>query len=440
MMPMRISQTDAAAVAADAFVFGYPLVLMHLMQVSMTDVAAPDPARMRAPINRLVHARELPAVSAGDPDGPRADTLRSSAWLDLAEGPLLLTVPETHGRFYVMSMIDLWTHVFASVGARTTGTAGGTYAIAAPGSSLARLPADALSIVAPTRMVKLAGLLQVDPAGGEDEAHAVQDGFVLEPLEPRRDAGAPPAPARHTPPVTAVERMEPRAFFGLFARLLRDNPPRLEDRPMVDRMRALGLLTAGDLDWQRLGRDVRRAVEAGAGQGLDRVVAAAEAAPGVAVGQWRVRFRLGEFGTDYPSRAGAACAGLEPGPAADELPALLHTDSEGRPLTGRDKYVLRFGPGQLPPVHALWTLTTFDDRQALVDNPVERYSTGDWNGLTLDPDGSLAIRIQHVRPAARSVNWLPAPPGPFNLLLRLCWPQEEVLDRRWAPPPVLRAD
>jgi hypothetical protein len=439
MMPRRISHTDAAAVAADAFVFGYPLVLMHLMQVSMTDVAEPDPARMRAPLNRFVHAREPPAVNAGV-DGPRADTLRSSAWLDLADGPLLLTVPETHGRFYVMSMIDLWTQVFASVGARTTGTAGGTYAIAAPGSSSDGLPPDALPIVAPTRIVKLAGLTHVDRRGADDEAHAVQDGFALAPLTPGRRAHAPSPPARRTPPVTAVERLAPRAFFELLASLMRDNPARLQDRPTLDRMRALGLMIDGDLDWQRLGDDVRSAVEAGAARGLERVVAAAEAAPGTAVGQWHIRFGLGDFGTDYLSRAGAACAGLEAGPAADELPALLHTDAEGRPLTGRQKYVLRFGAGQLPPVHGLWTLTTYDDRQALVDNPVDRYATGDWNGLTLDPDGSLPIRIQHVRPAGRTTNWLPAPPGPFNLLLRLCWPQEEVLDRRWTPPSVLRMD
>ena len=136
MMPRRISHTDAAAVAADAFVFGYPLVLMHLMQTSMTDVAEPDPARMRAPLNRFVHAREPPAVNVGV-DGPRADTLRSSAWLDLADGPLLLTVPETHGRFYVMSMIDLWSQVFASVGATIGSASGGSPSLLEPGATIA---------------------------------------------------------------------------------------------------------------------------------------------------------------------------------------------------------------------------------------------------------------------------------------------------------------
>jgi hypothetical protein len=208
---------------------------------------------------------------------------------------------------------------------------------------------------------------------------------------------------------------------------------------MVERMRKLGLLLEDDDDWRGLDRDVRRAVERGVETGLERIMAAAGAPPGDPVGGWRLRFRRGDFGTDYLGRAGAACAGLDAGQAADEVPALVRVDRDGRPLDGRNRYVLRFAPGATPPVHGFWTLTTYDGRQALVDNPVDRYSIGDWHGLTLDADGSLPIRIQHPQPAAgQRPNWLPAPPGPFNVLLRLIWPQEEVLDRRWAPPEVVR--
>jgi hypothetical protein len=119
---------------------------------------------------------------------------------------------------------------------------------------------------------------------------------------------------------------------------------------------------------------LQRAVERGARRGLDRVVAMAESSPGEPVGDWRIRFRLGQFGTDYLARAAAACAGLEARHAADELQALLCTAADDRPLTGRRRFVLRFAPGGLPPVHGFWTLTTYDDRQTLVDNPVERYS------------------------------------------------------------------
>jgi hypothetical protein len=433
-----LSVSDAAAVAADGFVFGYPLVLMNRMKVWMTAVREPDEVRMCAPLNSFVHARKVPQATSGRAPGPHAGTLRSCGWLDLRDTPIVLTVPETYGRFHAFSLVDLWTNVFASVGARTTGTGGGSYVIAGPAANGTPIPPGALRINAPTRMVRIAGLTQLDGDGGCTEAHAVQDAYELASLLPDTPADAAPArPAGRMPPIEQVERMDAPTFFSELAALMRDNPPRLEDRPIVDRLRRVGLLCEGDLGWRRLGRDVQRAVAQGAARGLARVVAAAEAPPGDAVGDWYIRFRLGEYGTDYLSRAGAACAGLEAGPAADELPALVPTDAHGRRLSGRHRYLLTFPPGRLPPVHGFWTLTTYDARQALVDNPVERYSIGDWNGLVLETDGALTIRIQHPDPGAGVPNWLPAPPGAFNLLLRLCWPQQEVLDRRWTPPALM---
>src|SRR5215203_1540482 len=111
MISARMSNTDVASAAAEGFVFGYPLVLMNRMRRWMTAVAAPDPVWMQAPPNEFVHARETPAATAGPVPSPYSDTLRSSAWLDLGGGPVLLEVPETRGRFYVMSLIDLWTNV-----------------------------------------------------------------------------------------------------------------------------------------------------------------------------------------------------------------------------------------------------------------------------------------------------------------------------------------
>jgi hypothetical protein len=432
------SASDAAAAAADGFVFGYPLVLTNRIRAWMTAVQAPDSSRMCAPSNRFVHARAVPEATAGQ---PRAGVLRSSAWLDLGATPVVLSVPETHGRFYALSLVDLWTDVFASVGARTTGTGGGSYVIVGPSWGGTTLPAGALPIRAPTRMARIAGYTQVDGDGGYSGAHAVQDDYELKPLiEGLASREVVERPAVRTPPIVQVEQMDAPTFFSELAAQMRDNPPRLEDRAIVDRMRRLGLLPDGDLSWRRLDRDVQRAFAHGAARGLERVVAAAESPPGDAVGTWRVRFGLGQYGGDYLSRAAAACAGLESGPAADELPALAQTDAHGRQLDGRHGYVLVFPPSTLPPVHGFWTLTTYDARQALVDNPVEQYSIGDWNGLMLETDGTLVIRIQHADPGGRVPNWLPAPPGAFNLLLHLCWPQQEVLDRRWAPPAVMRVD
>ena len=96
---------------------------------------------------------------------------------------------------------------------------------------------------------------------------------------------------------------------------------------------------------------------------------------------------------------------------------------------------------EIPPVHGLWELTT----HAVVaqDGRLQgaSVSLGDQDGLTVDLDGSLSIHIQHDRPPrVRRSNWLAAPAGDFRLVLRLHWPREEALARRWTPPAVTRVD
>src|SRR3954471_6516977 len=132
MQRSHLSKTEVAAVAAEAFVFGYPLVLSDRVRLWMTDVSHPDPVRMTAPLNAFVHARELPETTAEGAAAPHADTLRSNAWLDLGDGPVVLNVPDTHGHYYAMSVVDLWTNVFAAIGARSTGSTPGAYAFVAP--------------------------------------------------------------------------------------------------------------------------------------------------------------------------------------------------------------------------------------------------------------------------------------------------------------------
>ena len=131
MPSAHITTIDAAAISEDAYLFAYPLVLAELTRVDMTSVSAADPHTERAPLNELVHARRRPDARVRTSVG--ASTLNTSAWLDLAGGPVVLSVPETHGRYYVMSIIDMWTNAFASIGPRTTGTGAGAYAIGSVG-------------------------------------------------------------------------------------------------------------------------------------------------------------------------------------------------------------------------------------------------------------------------------------------------------------------
>jgi hypothetical protein len=428
MRSAHLTRIDAAAVSEDTFVFAYPLVLMELTRIQMTSLRAPDPLTMRAPPNRLVHARSRSTVS-------------SSAWLDLGPAPVVLSVPETHGRYYCMSLIDMWTNGFTSLGPRTTGTGAGAYAIGLHDAG--RVPNGALPITAPTRHVRLAGETCLEPGEPEAAAVAIERAYGLRSLGgPLKDDRRVPAGGEAMlgpPPVERVDRMAARTFFGLAQRLLADNPPRTEDRRVLDRARRIGLLMPGDTVWTAGDRSLVQMVEEGAARGRATVRARAAAMMEEAWGQWLIDYRGGGFGTDYLSRAAAARAPLRAELSADAVPALTRTDAGGSPLSGRHRYVLRFDPDAPPPVHGFWALSTHAAPRAGSLGPPWSTPLRDRDGLTVDVDGSLRIHIQHDRPPRLSrSNWLPAPAGAFALLLRLHWPREELLARRWTPPAVAR--
>jgi hypothetical protein len=295
------------------------------------------------------------------------------------------------------------------------------------GMSGPALPAGVLPIASPTRYVRIAGQTCLESGERETDIRWVESGYRLTPLSGRQ---APPAAGDSAPPPELVDQLDARAFFRLATRLLADNPPHEHDRGVMERARQLSLFTGGEDAWARGDPGRRRAVEHGTRRGRARVHARATAMGGLR-GGWHIDYRRGRFGTDYVRRAAAARASLGADVPEDALAAITHSDADGRPLSGSQRYVLRFGPDTPPPVHGFWALAVQGGAAA---------SLGDRDGLTVDSDGSLPIHIQRDLPArARRSNWLPAPSGDFTLVLRLYWPRDEVLRRRWTPPPVTLA-
>ena len=101
---------------------------------------------------------------------------------------------------------------------------------------------------------------------------------------------------------------------------------------------------------------------------------------------------------------------------------------------------MHFPKGQLPPVHGFWSLTMYDSEYFFVANPINRYSISPRQNLKANPDGSVDLYIQNESPGPdKESNWLPAPAGKFQLMLRLYWPNERnpsILNGSWKIPPV----
>jgi hypothetical protein len=112
-------------------------------------------------------------------------------------------------------------------------------------------------------------------------------------------------------------------------------------------------------------------------------------------------------------------------------------DGDGRPLTGKTRYVIHFDKGEEPKVKAFWSLTMYNKAYNLVDNPINRYSVGDRSAMKRDPDGGLTIYVQKDSPGPdKETNWLPAPHGLFILFLRAYLPAADIVNQSWRPPKI----
>jgi len=440
---MQVS-TDVRSLAEEAYVFGYPLVIMDITYGVTTNVSAP--VGFKAPPNRFVHMPAFPDASFTDVVSPNADTLYSAGWLNLTEEPIVLSVPKMN-RYYLIPMLDLWSNVFASPGTRTSGNEKADFVVTGPGWS-GTLPAGLKHIEAPTSLVWLIGRTQTNGKSDYEAVHAIQAQYKLTPLShwnkdvaPTAAAAVDPAIDITTPPVEQVAKLDPSAFFNRLALLMKTNPPASADAPMLAKLAQIGIVPGQPFELGKGGADFAKAVADGASAGKAKVKELGAHPGGEIVNGWIVlRHGIGSYGTNYATRAGVALFGLGANLPEDAIYPGTRVDGDGQALVGTNRYVLHFAKGQLPPVNAFWSLTMYNEKQAFVDNPLSRYAIGDRDALKSNADGSLDIHIQHDSPGnAKESNWLPAPAGPFNVLLRMYWPKDEVLTGRWSPPPVTKA-
>lgn len=424
--------------SAEVFTYAYPLVLMDVTR---------EVATAKVPVNTFGHKRAFPDAAFTDVVSPNADTLYSSAWLDLSKEPMVLSVPDTSGRYYLMPMLDAWTNVFASPGKRTTGTKRGVFAIVGPNWQ-GQLPKGVKEIRSPTDMAWLIGRIQTNGKQDYANVHRLQDQFRLVPLSAWRKGSrtaVQPVPRAamidtETPPAEQVAAMDAQAFFTRLAALLPANPPAADDAAMVEKMQRMGIKVGQPFKTTVLEPSTARAVQEGASAALTMIKANGRKSAAGNMG-WRVQRDIGVYGTDYGRRAVVAMFGLGANLPEDAIYPTARADAMGRPFDGGSRYVLHFDKSQLPPVKAFWSLTMYNEKQALVSNSMQRYAIGSRDRLRYNRDGSLDIYIQYERPDERKVsNWLPAPPDAFNLMLRAYWPDQVVLDGKWMPPAVQRVN
>jgi hypothetical protein len=440
-----VSETDElSAIASEAYIFLYPLVTMELTRLQATNIEA-GTMPGRGPMNSLNHIREFPAADFKIVVRPNFDTLYSSAFIDVSNEPVILSAPDTEGRYYMLPMLDMWTDVFAVPGRRTSGTAAANWAIVPRGWD-GQLPDGVGRIEAPTPYVWLIGRTQTNGPSDYPAVQAVQDGYRLVRLSQWGTEGTPnellvdSSVDMSTPPLDMVGAMSGAEFFSMGAELMKLHPPHVTDWSQVERMGRVGIRVGESFDASELSDVQLQAVEIAPMTAQASMAALLPVLASVSNG-WQMNTNsIGVYGDFYAKRAVVAMLGLGANPPEDAIYPLLMHDADGDAVEGSTDYILHFEVSELPPVEAFWSVTMYDDHGFQVANELDRFAIGDRDPLVYGADGSLVLYIQHTNPGpAREANWLPSPLGPLGVTMRLYVPEQSVLMGAWVPPSLKKA-
>jgi hypothetical protein len=374
---------------------------------------------------------------------PNSDTPYSFTWLDLRAEPMVLTLPKIEAdRYFSVQLVDAYTYNFDYLGTRATGNDGGSFLIAGPGWT-GETPAGITKVIrAETDFVLAIYRTQLFGPDDIDNVRAIQAEYVLAPLSTFAGTPAPAAapPVNFPTPLSGADERTSLELFNLLSFILQYVPVLPEEKDLRDRFAKIGIVPGETIDIAALPDDIAAALQAGMADGqaeIDARRATTETSENL-------------FGTrdfidgDYVNRAVGAQMGILGNSKQEAFYGLFAMSEDGQPLSGDKSYVIRFEKGQLPPAKAFWSLTMYDlPDQLLVANPIDRYLINSpmLPDLVAGDDGSTSIYLSATAPEGDlASNWLPAPEGPFMVVLRVYNPEASVLDGTWQQPDVQLVD
>jgi hypothetical protein len=436
-----VTEQEAYAIGVEAYTFFYPLITMEITRRQMTNVKAGEKPGF-GPMNAFHHMPAYPDADMRSVVRPNFDTLYSIAYLDLTAGPVVFSIPDTNGRYYLMPMLDMWTDVFASPGWRTSGTGEQEYVIVPPGWS-GELPADMERIDAPTPYVWVIGRIKTDGPSDYAAVNKIQSALTISHLTDGRKTAVTPLEKidssidMKTPPLDQVNKMPAGQYLALGAQLLGLHPAHKTDWSTMIRLQRVGIEAGKKFDFDALESGIKSALERGAADGL-KLMFAKMKLMGRPENGWNMNTdTMGVYGNYYLKRAIVTMLGLGANQPEDAVYPLSITDDQGKTLFGDNNYVLHFDQDNLPPVEAFWSVTMYDKDGFQCANSINRFAISSWMPLVKNGDGSIDLYLQHENPGAgKEANWLPAPKGELGVTMRLYAPKPPVLTGDWNPPAI----
>jgi hypothetical protein len=408
-----------------AYIYGYPLVLMYKTCQHLL-------IQNKIPMNEFYREMELLTPEFQEVVSPNVDTLYITAWLDLSKGPIILHVPNTHGRYYLIEMLDSWTNVFGDPGKKTTGTKEQDFLICGPQDKHQYQHQEIETIYAPTNLVWIIGRILCKGTQEYAEINQLQNQFTLtsvyntdktSQIEYDIFSMSNISNISHDTPPQQVDQMSTADFFNHLLHYVNQNITYLADKKMKKEIISIcnDLNTSDYNNYDKYDHMVSSA--------KNKIKKYAETM-GTTINGWKF-VKSGSYGTDYLTRASVAMSILGANLSSDAIYLYASSDINKQLLNGNNNYQIYFQPHQLPPVRAFWSITLYDaETHLLVPNKINRYAIQSWQQLKYNADQSVTVNIS----SQIGTNWLPSHKGQyFNLILRMYWPQSSIIDR-WKPP------
>jgi hypothetical protein len=419
----------AGSLAIQAATYAAPMVAMYLLR----DATCFKPDAKAKP-NEIWRIENIATPEIAQQSGyvtPNVNVVYGFGFMDLAAEPIILSAPDSNGRYYMIEVCDMWTNAFAYPAGGPSGYRGGVFALVGPGWT-GDLPPEVKRIDCPTRWIELQPRVFVKDQADLAAAEAVLHAITVKGLAEYR-GGSAPKPASYAyeapkiaPNVASSQLLfdDPLQFWTIFFATMNENPPPASEiAAVLPQFKYLGFNLGRPWNPEAVNPLVLREMKQAAA-GIGKLMLASLAIVGAPQSGWALPpVNIGMAGADYLTRAIVAVIGLTANTLEQAIYYTGLTDASGGPLTGAKLYTATFtGPmDYLEPVSpGFWSLTMYDGVTRLtVPNAINRYSLGSSDPIRRNADGSFTLYVQRESPGAdKEANWLPAPAGPFYLILR----------------------
>lgn len=439
-----VTPAEARAIAKEAYIYGYPLVDNYRIQYAYyVDKNNPN---FKAPWNQIKNVNSVFTPADTSVQTPNSDTPYSWIGLDLRAEPIVISVPAIEKkRYYDVEIWDSYTYIVGYAGSRTTGNDAGNFMVVGP-SWKGETPKGIKKVyVSDTDFGVVVFRTQLFDPADIGNVEKIQSQYKSQPLSAFLGSKPPPAaPAvDFIKPLTKEEQKASLEFFNIMNFVLSHSPTVPSEAALRERFAKIGVDGGMTFDPAKLSPEMKAAIEQGRADAWQAFAGGVEEMTEGKITSGDV-FGSREFLKDNYLYRWLATIGIYGNAKEEAMYPIYRVDSQGMPLSGTDRYTMRFAPGQYPPIHAFWSLTMYElPSSLLVANPIDRYLINSpmLPQMKKDADGGFTIYIQNESPGKdKESNWLPAPKGPFATYMRLYWPKEAALDGSWTKPELIKAN